>query len=440
MANKFILHGKQLAAILNSEKEPIYAYVGGIRSGKTITGAHWALKKIIERPKEVGGIFSNNSPQLNRATLKEFIQVLADYGLIEGEHFVSGKNPTPYFGYQSKFDKHGMVWSFANGAQVIVFTLEQYFRGIELGWAWGDEVQDASLDILQVVRGRMSGSKTPRMLWTLTPPSSNPDLDELIYGVDAIPSTIGTTYDNAPNLPSDYIASLEKAFDEITFRREVLAERVTLTGLNWLYAFSRTKHVSDKAAYNDKMPVYVSIDFNNNPFVAVLAHRGWNGTNEYIHYFAEVAITGSQVGSDETYIEALVRHIESITPAQAANKNYFITGDATGRAQSVLAKVGRNMWAEIQQAFRIGENSIVVAKSNPPHQESRRLCNSVFAKHPEVLINLSCKLLIRDCEFVQALPDGSILKGSRADQMKRADALDCMRYDLHTFSRSWMPF
>jgi len=198
-----------------NQSMPMLVALGPVRQSPGRIGR---LKKIIERPKEVGGIFSNNSPQLNRATLKEFIQVLADYGLIEGEHFVSGKNPTPYFGYQSKFDKHGMVWSFANGAQVIVFTLEQYFRGIELGWAWGDEVQDASLDILQVVRGRMSGSKHPRMLWTLTPPSSNPDLDELIYGADAIPCTIGTTYDNAPNLPSDYITSLEKAFDEINLQ------------------------------------------------------------------------------------------------------------------------------------------------------------------------------------------------------------------------------
>jgi len=49
--NRFVLHGKQLRTIIESQTEPLYAYVGGIRSGKTITGAHWALKNIVERPK-----------------------------------------------------------------------------------------------------------------------------------------------------------------------------------------------------------------------------------------------------------------------------------------------------------------------------------------------------------------------------------------------------
>jgi len=240
--------------------------------------------------------------------------VLNSYGFEEGKHFVSGKHPKPYFGTKSKFEQHSMVWSFANGSQIIVFTLEQYFRGIELGWAWGDEVQDASLESLQVVRGRMSGSKQPRMLWTLTPPSNNPDLDELIYGADKIPLTIGTTYDNAPNLPASYIASLETAYDELTFKREVLAQRVTTTGLNWLYAFDRRRHVSEKAQYEPTLPVYVSIDFNNSPFVATLAHRGYKDGKQYIHYFAEVAMLPTQVRSDQTMIEALV---ESIFPLNA---------------------------------------------------------------------------------------------------------------------------
>lgn len=440
MANKFVLHPKQLRTIIESQAEPLYAYVGGIRSGKTITGAHWALKNIIERPNEVGGIFSNNSPQLNRATLKEFIKVLNSYGFEEGKHFVSGKHPKPYFGTKSKFEQHSMVWSFANGSQIIVFTLEQYFRGIELGWAWGDEVQDASLESLQVVRGRMSGSKQPRMLWTLTPPSSNPDLDELIYGAEKIPLTIGTTYDNAANLPASYIASLESAYDELTFKREVMAERVTTTGLNWLYAFDRRRHVSEKALYDPALPVYVSIDFNNSPFVATLAHRGYKDGKEFIHYFAEVAMLPTQVRSDQTMIEALVEHVHLLTPAQAEKANYFITGDASGRQQSVLTKVGRNMWTEIAHAFKVGANSLNVPKANPPHIESRRLCNSIFARFPEILINPSCKVLIRDCEFVAALPDGGVDKGNRTDQLKRADALDCLRYDLHANNRNWLFF
>jgi hypothetical protein len=49
-----------------------------------------------------------------------------------------------------------------------------------------------------------------------------------------------------------------------------MAERVTMNGLNWLYSFERAKHIGGKAAYDTMQPVYVSIDFNNNPFTAIL--------------------------------------------------------------------------------------------------------------------------------------------------------------------------
>jgi len=99
------LNRKQYATIVESEKERLFAYVGGIRSGKTITGAHWALHNIINFPEAKGGIFSNTVSQLNTATLSEFIQVLESYGLFKGEHYVANKDPERYFGYKSKFEK-----------------------------------------------------------------------------------------------------------------------------------------------------------------------------------------------------------------------------------------------------------------------------------------------------------------------------------------------
>lgn len=432
------LNRKQYATIVESETERLFAYVGGIRSGKTITGAHWALHNILNFPKAKGGIFSNTVSQLNTATLSEFIQVLESYGLFKGEHYVANKDPERYFGYKSKFEKHNGVWSFMNGAQIITFSIETMIRGIELGWCWGDEVQDAAIDSLNIVLGRMSGAKFPRTLWTMTPPMDNADIDEMIWGEKAIPHTIGTTYDNKGNLPEGYIEQLESTYDNLTFKREVLAQRVTMNGLNWLYSFEREKHISGKAAYDTMQPVYVSIDFNNNPFTAILAHRGRNAEGkQYIHYFDEITLTPDQV-LGRTFIEAMVEEIFRRTPAQVQNRLYFITGDASGRSQSVIAKVGQNMWSEIVDRMRVSPNNILVPRSNPPHQESRRLCNSIFSNYDEVLINPKCKVLIRDCEFVKALPDGGVDKGSRAKVDKRADALDCLRYDLHANNRQFI--
>ena len=312
---KYNLNPKQHQTLTASETERLYAYVGGIRSGKTITGAHWALHNIIHQPEIKGGIFSNTVSQLNTATLSEFIGVLEAYGLFKGEHYVANKDPERYFGYKSKFEKHNGVWSFMNGAQVITFSIETMIRGIELGWCWGDEVQDAAIDSLNIVMGRMSGAKFPRTLWTMTPPMDNPDIDELIWGEKAIAHTIGTTYDNKANLPDGYIEQLEKTYDSLTFKREVLANRVTMSGLNWLYSFDRQKHVGSKATYDTSMPVYVSIDFNNNPFTAILAHRGRHQDGkQFIHYFDEITLTADHI-QGKTFIEAMVEEIFRRTPA-----------------------------------------------------------------------------------------------------------------------------
>ena len=120
-----------------------------------------------------------------------------------------------------------------------------------------------------------------------------------------------------------------------------------MSGLNWLYSFDRQKHVGGKATYDTTMPVYVSIDFNNNPFTAILAHRGRHQDGkQFIHYFDEITLTADHIHG-KTFIEAMVEEIFRRTPAQVQNRLYFVTGDASGRQQSVIAKVGQNMWSEL---------------------------------------------------------------------------------------------
>ena len=433
---ELILNSRQQYALDESLNHRLFAFVGGIRAGKTITGSHWALANILNRPHIKGGIFSNTNKQLNQATLSEFIKVLEYYGIVRGTHYVTGKDPERFFGYKSKFDQHAGVWSFANGAQVIVFSIETMIRGIELGWCWGDEVQDAPVELLNVVLGRMSGDTRPNTLWTLTPPANNAGMDNLIYGEKKVPQVISPTHDNEANLPEGYIQGLRERYDDLWFDREVLGKRVTMSGRNWLYAFNRDKHVGH-VDYKPDMPVYVSIDFNVSPFVAVLAQRGGHGREAFIHYFDEVVIRDTEVGA-RTYIEALCDEIRNRTPAAAAKNLYMVTGDASGRAQSVITQPGVNYWTEVAQNLRVPYSMINVPRANPPLVESRRLCNAIFAKYPEVKISPRCVTLIADCEFVKAKNGAEIDKASRANVHQRADALDALRYDLQANNFGWV--
>ena len=435
--SNFILHKKQKAAIdLIKGDTQIAAYLGGIRSGKTITGSHFALDCILNRRTELGGIASNTNKQLTKATLKEFKQVLASYGLLENEHYLVNKSPDRLFRYRSKFTDHAGVWSFFNGAQIYTFSLETQIRGVEFGWVWLDEIQSASIDDLNVVLGRMSGSKNPKTFYTLTPPHSNPEIDELIYGENHLPLVVGTTYDNK-HLPPNYIKTLEQTYDKYTFRREVLCERVTMAGLNWLYSFDRQRHVSDAAQYQPNQMVYVSFDFNVNPFVCTLSHRGVANGKRFIHYFDTVVLTPEDIQGKE-YIEAIVEEIKRRTPAQARHNLYMITGDVSGRQKNVIGKVGESVWNKVIRTFNISVNQVKLPTHNPTHHDSRTLCNAIFTNYGDVLIHPKNKELIRDCEFAKAKPDGSLLKDSRAIETQQLDLLDAMRYDLNTWNADFI--
>ena len=433
------LHAKQWDALELVEENPISGYLGGIRSGKTITGAHFALHNIGERPNELGGIFSNTHKQLHKSTLKEFKGILMAYGMNEGVHYLVNKNPEGLFPYKSRFTDHESVWSFFNGAQIFTFSLETQIRGIELGWVWGDEIQDAKLDELQVVMGRMSGSQNPKTFYTLTPPKDNPEIDELIYGANSIPVVIGTTYDNKKNLPDGYIEMLEQTYDPITFAREVMCERKPMSGLNWLYSFNREKHVNDAARYNEKELLYLSFDFNNNPFVCTMAHRGIRQGQKhgYIHYFDTVVLKPEET-SGQSYIQAIAQAVSLKAPYQFKHKSMIITGDSSGSNQSILNRVGENIWIELLKAFGVGRNNLILPKKNPFLKDSRVLCNSIFSNYDEVFINPKCRELIRDCEFVKAKPDDSILKDNRKNITQQADLLDALRYDLNAFNRNFV--
>ena len=116
----------------------------------------------------------------------------------------------------------------------------------------------------------------------------------------------------------------------------------------------------------------------------------------------------------------------------------MITGDASGRSQSVLTKVGATAWSMVMDAFNISPSSIVVPRHNPTHQDARVLCNSIFSNYPELYIHPKNKNLIRDCEFAKAKPDGHRLKDNRQNVLQQLDLLDAMIYDLQTFNADWI--
>lgn len=458
MPKEFILHNKQalaLASVFQPENN-VFGFLSGKRGGKSICGSHFAFKLLCDRPQELGAIASPTSEQLTHFTLSEFKNVLSSYGLKQDEHYVVNINPKAKFGYDSKFpSNHYGVWSFYWGAQVYTFSIESFFMGAEFGWAWLDEIQNMSKAQLDEVLIRMSGSKSPKTFYTFTPPKDNPDIDKMVYGEDTdepgtgtLKLVVGTTFDNQKNLEPTYLPMLENTLDPITFQRDVMCRRVPSTGFPWLYSFDKQKHVSAEAIYRAQEMVYVSFDFNNNPFVCLLSHRGVDPIKRkrYIHYFDEIELKPSMV-KNRTFIQAMAEQIFMRTEFQQKHNLYMVTGDASGNHQQLTMRVGENVWTELVKEMRLGNGQLKVSASNMRHSNSRELCNGLLANSHkvdgiEVLINPKNKGQISDCEYVQAKSNGDrekretdkILKDSRAIQSQKADFLDAFRYDIHAFN------
>jgi hypothetical protein len=452
VAKEYILHKKQSAALrlILRIGVAIAGYLGGKRSGKTITGAHFIIYMIQQRPHELGAICSPTSHHLTHTVLLEFKNVLTSYGIIQGKHYVVNVNPKDRFGYETKFptDHHG-VYSFWNGAQIQTFSTDSFFMGAEFVYISCDEIQQLTKATLDEIQLRMSGSHEPKTFYTFTPPKNNPDIEALVYGEDdnepgtgTLKLVVGTTYDNEKNLPPNYIKEKEDTLDPLNFERDIMCRRVRMLGHPWLYSFDRNKHVSEEAVYNPYEMVYASLDFNNNPFVCLLSHRGVRNGKRYIHYFDHVELTPTMVVG-KTYIEAMVEQIHQKTNYQYENNLYQVTGDATGSSQSILMRVGQNILTELQVHMNISSAQMHFNRSNPFNVDARDLMNAILANSHkpekiEVLINPKNKGQIRDCERVQSKPDGKMVKDSRAVEEQRADWLDAMKYDMNTFNGDFL--
>lgn len=414
--SKYTLYQKQYDFIKSDEM--LLAFVGGIGSGKTVSGAHWALKMINDHPEHPGLIFSNTHKQLHTSTIPEFSEILASYHMRENIHYVVNKNPLPYFKYESKFKDHNGIWSFKNGAQVITFSLESMMQGISVAWALGDEVQSSKKKDLDVVTGRVRLGNNPLIRYTMTPPMNNPEINELIFGEKAIPKIHATTYDNAMNLPAGYIKLLEDTYDPLTFEREVMGREVTNVGNRFMYSFE-DRHIADSLPFDPKKIVYLSFDFNISPMTCVV----WQQGPAYIHFIDEFVIDDASV----------YKMCERIRGSKYWGCHFLVTGDSTSDKRDINQRNNRyNSWSIIKDELELSIGQIK-HNGNPTVETAQVLCNSILAKHPDIKFARKMKNTIRDLRFVQVDHRNKIVKKDRKDINQQSDLLDCCKYALHTF-------
>lgn len=212
--------------------------------------------------------------------------------------------------------------------------------------------------------------------------------------------------------------------------QEIMGQFIDMTGQNpFAHQYDPSKHESELAVFNPTRQLYISIDFNLNPFGVIFFQIWRDKEGEHFHIVDEASI---KHGS----IPAMIDLIKSKYGENLAN--CMITGDAMGRRGDLSQRDNANYYQQIQRGLRLREGQIRVP-ANPTHENSRADVNYVLHNFPDFKINpKKCPNTCRDMRNVQVDAFGSIIKRDRNDLNQQSDFLDCGRYAISTFLKKWI--
>jgi hypothetical protein len=230
-----------------------------------------------------------------------------------------------------------------------------------------------------------------------------------------------STYSN-PHIDRDELESIRSTMDELSFRCEILAEDVDVTNNPFAYAFNEAKHVQP-CSYNPFQEIMLSFDFNVDPITCIASQDDGMKMN----VFKEWAIMNGD-------IYQLTDQIKASYPSAI----FLVTGDATGAARSAVTQGNLNYYTVVQSRLGLANAQMRQPRINPSIRDSRVLCNSILQNYT-VNIDPSLVNLIRDLKYVQVDDEQSIIK-DRQDDTRKADLLDCLRYQFNTFKKDFVKF
>lgn len=191
----------------------------------------------------------------------------------------------------------------------------------------------------------------------------------------------------------------------------------------WLYNFDIKKHLKFDLTFLPSFPVYLTFDFNNDPFacIAFQMSPGKGSRDSFIHFIKEF--------SGMMKIEEMCRKIKQTYPSSI----FFVTGDRSGNNQDL----GRNqtLYQMIAAQLGIGMRQLELNNSNLEHADSRILCNTMFMHYPNLYIDgKNCPNLSTQCQRATTDEENnkaSVLLKNRQDH--KNDEFDAMRYAFQTY-------
>lgn len=354
---------------------------GGVATGKTYSGSHYAIENFHKAPEATGFIGANTYDQLSQATLRELLYWLEEYKI----PFVVDKQPPPAWGRVKRtFKKYSNILSvYINGVVSHAFTRvmsdADALRGIEISWYWLDESRDTKKESYEeLLRRQREPSGFKRGLITTTTNGedwtherfSKARKGQRLFGSMHVP-----TYEAVRHgfITLDYYETQKMILSPLMAEQELYAKHVNVTGGQAYYAASdrnrrRIAPWGDTVPSRDR-PLIIGCDFNFQPSPCVWmvgqigpALYGPDGEfwGDYIHWFGE--ISDVQVSTTEMTLKLLSRYPDFM---------YEIYGDMSGNI-GTTSNAGKTDFNHIGETMMNANAVYTISAEQMDGQESKQ--------------------------------------------------------------------
>lgn len=235
-------------------------------------------------------------------------------------------------------------------------------------------------------------------------------------------------------LPNDnpYVTSEQwegwQQMDSISYKQRIEGDWDAFAStFAWAYAFNEDKHTAS-VEQNKAEPLYISFDFNHSPVTCTI----WQHYDNKIRCLYEL---GSNNGLTD-----LCRQIRDLIGWENNELKTicYVTGDMSGWSHSAMVEGNRTAYDIILAELNLTKYQVQAPRSNPNQLKARELTNSIFEKHPDILVDkIHCPKTIFDLRFVEANDKHEIVK-DRNKEAGKADYLDSLKYYLSTYHQDFV--
>jgi len=351
---------------------------------------------------------------------KEICDIIEKYDL--SQYIEIGKTPLGFYCPSTGFN------IIAKGVRKSRNSSEATFKSVkDPTFVWIEELPDMPYDDFKKVTMSVRAKGSDCQIICTHNTDIEPDHWVRKYFYDQVREDafyLHSTYkDNIANLNDGAIQDYESlaTIDPDSYAVEVLGEwGQKKIDRPFAPAFDQERHVKPCAFIPDR-PVFISFDFNIDPFAAIYYHLWRDGEGWHMHIFDEETIKGGTV--DEMCDR--IRYKYGVKMATVT-----ITGDYNGNNSNMVTPDKASAYLQIKRKLKLTDNNFDL-RPNPMHTNSREHCNYVLHHFPDFRIDPKCLNLTRDLRTVEVDENQSIKKRDRSKSEQRADHLDAWRYAIN---------